>query len=61
MASQSSSSTIDSLEELKRRLKQGQDVEVDDEGRVHIPTDLELKKKELEGKKTTTIKPTRWF
>jgi hypothetical protein len=52
---------VSSLEELKRRLEQGKDVEVDEDGKIHLPDDPELGKQQLEGKRLTTIKPTRWF
>ncbi len=52
---------VSSLEELKRKLQQGQDVEVDEKGKLHLPDDPEIQKQQAEGKKLTTIKPTRWF
>jgi hypothetical protein len=56
-----SQNPISNLEELKRRLNDAQDIQVDEEGKLHLPDEPDVKQKEMEGKQVTTIKPTRWF
>ena len=50
-----------SLEELKRQMEKGQEIQVDQDGKLHIPDDKEVEQQLLEGKKVSTVKPQRWF
>jgi cell fate (sporulation/competence/biofilm development) regulator YlbF (YheA/YmcA/DUF963 family) len=52
---------ISSLEELKKQMEQGQEIQVDQEGKLHIPNDQEVQQQLTEGKKVSKVKPQRWF
>jgi len=52
---------VTTLEELKRQMEKGQEIQVDQEGKVHIPDDEEVQKQIAEGKKVSKVKPQRWF
>ena len=53
--------TISSLEDLKRQMEEGQEVIVDQEGKLHLPDDKQVKEQMQQGKQFSTVKPQRWF
>ena len=53
--------TISSLEELKKQMEEGQEITVDQEGKLHHPDDKEVERKRREGKEVSKVKPQRWF
>lgn len=52
---------ISSLEELKRQMQNGQEVQVDQDGKLHIPNSEEVQQQIAEGKQVSKVKPQRWF
>jgi hypothetical protein len=52
---------ISSLEQLKQQMQKGQEIQVDQDGQLHIPNDKEAEQQMQQGKKFSTVKPQRWF
>lgn len=52
---------ISSLEELKRLMQEGEEIQVDQDGQLNIPDEEEIEQQLLQGKRVSTVKPQRWF
>jgi len=52
---------ITSLQELKQQMEKGQEIQVDEDGKLHLPDDKEVQKQIAEGKQVSKVKPQRWF